>query len=83
MNIELQRHQRDESVFARQAAQLVNGDVWKRRYEESQRFLHAQLQRETENCREISALRAALITANAKANKWEARVNQLLQGEIT
>lgn len=73
MNIELQRHQRDESVFARQVAQLNNGDVWKRRYEESQRFLHAQLERETENCKEISALRAALIDANARAKKWQQR----------
>lgn len=73
MNIELQRHERDERMFVRQLDQLSGGDVWKRRYEESQRFLHAQLQREVENCKEISALRAALITANAKANKWQQR----------
>lgn len=79
--IEIQRQLRDEAIYVRQMQQ-IKGGIWQQRFEESQRFLKAQLAREVQHCKEISVLRAALIDANAKASKWESRVNQLLQGEI-
>lgn len=81
--IEQQRNARDEAIFVRQSVQIEGGTYWKRRYDELHRFHVEQLARETENCKEISALRAALVDSRAREAEWQNRVNQLLQGEAT
>lgn len=75
--IEERRNVRDFTIFAHQRGQVQGATFWRKKFEEAMSWLRPALEREKLNCIEISALRQALSEAQADADKWRKRCEEI------